>query len=210
MGFFNDLFSKIKGKIKGENKFNTLTREDVNSAIMDLYRQEEELEQALDDNEAKVKELMEKGRTETSHQKKLLYAKKIQYLQEESKSLCQRIMYLLYNTSLLQKLKVAVDENKFFLSSMNCSLNAMLTDQKSLSEFLYGVLATKNTAQEGLQTADEFFKTYEQEHELPEAIYGIGANEEEILAGFEAHQAIDETDAGATATQEKKQSSEAQ
>ena len=179
-----------------------MTREDINSAILDLYRQEEELEQALDENEAKVKELMEKGRTETSHQKKVLYAKKIQYLQEESKSICQRIMYLLYNTSLLQKLKVAVDENKFFLSSMNCSLNAMLSDQKGLSDFLYGVLANKNMAQDSLQTADEFFKSYEAEHELPDAIYGLGESEEQILAGFDAQQAIDETDTSPATAEE--------
>jgi len=190
MGFF-DIFKK-------KNNFNKLTREQVVESIVELERQEQQLEAELDAKDAEIAALKEKGRTETNQQRRILYAKKIQYLTKESSAIVQRIMFNMYNTSLLEKLKVAVDDKNFFMNSQNQSLNAMLADQRALAEFLNGALNTRVKAEEMFTSADETFNMIQSEYSPKEEIYGLDDTEDDILASFERQQEAD-TFADATA-----------
>lgn len=178
MGFFDFLFKK-------KNKFNKLTREEVVNSIIELERQEENLEHELEAKEKEIAMLKEKGRSEANHQRKVLYAKKIQYLTQETNAVVQRIMYTMYNVSLLQKLKVAVDDKNFFLGSQNQSLTALLADQRALAGFLNDALQTRVKAEDIFTSADETFNMIQGEYTPNETIYGVNQNEEEMLAIFE-------------------------
>lgn len=180
MGFF-DIFKK-------KNNFNKLTREQVVESIVELERQEQQLEAELDAKDAEIAALKEKGRTETNQQRRILYAKKIQYLTKESSAIVQRIMFNMYNTSLLEKLKVAVDDKNFFMNSQNQSLNAMLGDQRALAEFLNGALETRVKAEDMFTSADETFNMIQSEYSPKEEIYGLDETEDDILASFERQQ----------------------
>ena len=183
MGFF-DIFKK-------KNSFNKLTREQVVESIVELERQEQQLEAELDAKDAEIAALKEKGRTETNQQRRILYAKKIQYLTKESSAIVQRIMFNMYNTSLLEKLKVAVDDKNFFMNSQNQSLNAMLSDQRALAEFLNGALETRVKAEDMFTSADETFNMIQSEYTPKEEIYGLDETEDDILASFERQQEAD-------------------
>lgn len=178
MGFFDFLFKK-------KNKFDKLTRDEVVNSIIELERQEESLEHELDAKEKEIAMLKEKGRTEGNHQRKVLYAKKIQYLTQETNAIVQRIMYTMYNVSLLQKLKVAVDDKNFFLGSQNQSLTSLLADQRALAGFLNDALQTRVKAEDIFTSADETFNMIQSEYTPSEAIYGVSESEEEMLAIFE-------------------------
>ena len=183
MGFF-DFFKK-------KNKFAKLTREEVVESIVELERQEQLLEAELDAKDAEIAALKEKGRTETNQQRRILYAKKIQYLSKETNAIVQRIMFNMYNTSLLERLKVAVDDKNFFMNSQNQSLNALLADQRALAEFLNGALDTRVKAEEMFTSADETFNMIQSEYTPKEEIYGVDETEDDILASFERQQEAD-------------------
>jgi hypothetical protein len=183
MGFL-DIFKK-------KNSFNKLTREQVVESIVELERQEQQLEAELDAKDAEIAALKEKGRTETNQQRRILYAKKIQYLTKESSAIVQRIMFNMYNTSLLERLKVAVDDKNFFMNSQNQSLNAMLGDQRALAEFLNGALQTRVKAEDMFTSADETFNMIQSEYTPKEEIYGLDETEDDILASFECQQEAD-------------------
>jgi len=168
----------------GKSKYEKITKEDINKMRVRLAEQDKELTDSMDAKLNAIDAFMEKGRNETNQQRKLICAQRIKFLREEVNSIMQRIMYTMYNSSLIEKLALKVDENQFFNSSL--SMNDLLSDSKGLALFLNNALGTRLKAEEILTSADEAFKSIEDAYEPNEKIYGIGKDTEDILAAFDA------------------------
>ena len=179
MGFLQDLFGSFK-----KSKFEKITKDDINKMRVNLATQEQELNEQFEAKLSAIDQIMERGRTEQSQQRKMIYAQKIKFLRQEVDSIMQRIMYNMYNASLIEKLAIKVDENMFFNSSL--SMNDLLADSKGLAVFLNNALGTRLKAEEVLTSADEAFKDIEATYEPNEKIYGMGDEVEDILSSFDA------------------------
>ena len=167
------------------DKFKKLKREDVVNAIIELEKQESDIERGIVEKTKQIEDLMKKGRLEKSQDLKLFYVKKIAHLQEEKKEDINRGMYLLYNSRLLNKLKNAIDDNSFFANTGKISLNNLLSDQKNLAKFLNKALNTKVMAEDVLTDADDTFNEIKGLYEENQKIYGVNSNDDELLALLE-------------------------
>ena len=174
-----------------KNKFDKLTREDVVDAICKLEQEEKDLEDDLASKSKQVDELMAKGRAEKSQDVRLFYAKKITNLKADREQNVQRAMYLMYNIRLLNKLKNAIDDNKFFKNTSNMSLGNLLADQKGLAKFLNQALGTRVSAEDVLTSADETFRQVEEAYDKNESIYGVSENDDALLAMFETEDQVE-------------------
>lgn len=175
-----------------KSKYSKLTREEVVSAICDLEKELQNIENELVEKLKEIDILMEKGRKETNKQIKLFYAKKINMLKAEREQYVQRAMYLMYNIQLLNKLKGAIDENQFFKNTARVSLKNLLGDQKGLAKFLNQTLNTRVDSEDILTSADETFRAVEEAYEQNETIYGMSKEDDELLAMFETEETLDE------------------
>ena len=146
----------------GRNKFKKLKREEVVDAIIELTKQQEDLENGVLTKSEEVDKLMERGKKEKNRDIKLLCAKKVTSLREEIKRDTNRAAYLLYNIKLMEKLKAAIDDNQFVNNTTKLPLNKLLGDQKALSAFLQDAIQNRTSAEEALVSADQMFDTYEQ------------------------------------------------
>ncbi len=174
-----------------KSKYDKLTREDVVDAICKLEKESHEISAQIMDSQKQINELKLKGRKETSRDMRLYYAKKINAIKDERQQNIRRDMFLMYNISLLNKLKSAIDDNQFFAKASKMSLGNLLGDQKGLAKFLNKTLNTRVTAENVLTDADETFKQIEDMYEKNESIYGVSASDDELLATFEAEDDID-------------------
>lgn len=179
MGLFKNLFN---GKKK---KFSKLTSEDVVNAYIELEQKEENLENELSIKKKEINELIEKGKKTNDHDQRLVYAKKISFLQDSCKATIKRIQYVLYNLKLMEKLKNAVEENEFLLDVGSVDLNALLSNQKGLAAFLNKSLKTKVKAEDIMTSADDTFNEIDSQYEENEDIYGIKDSDDSIMAIFE-------------------------
>ena len=187
------------------SKFDKLTREDVVNAICQLETESQRIEEELEQKQARIDELMAKGKTEKNRQTKLFYAKKINALQAEREEDVKRAMYIMYNVCLLNKLKTAIDDNQFFKTSSKMSLGGLLSDQKGLAKFLNKALNTRIAAEDVLTAADETFAMVEEAYEKNESIYGVNEADDQLLAMFETEEAVDgDMDMFAEHAEEKK------
>ncbi len=176
----------------GRNKFKKLKREDVVNAIIEQTKQQEELENGILAKSAEAESLMERGRKEKNRDIKLLCAKKISTLQEEIKRDTKRAAFLLYNVKLLEKLKAAIDDNRFIENTTKLPLNKLLSDQKALAAFLESSVQNRTAAEEALVGADELFGAYEQAVESDNSpIYSANKSDDELLAMFEMQEQLD-------------------
>lgn len=167
------------------NKFKNLKREDVVNAIIELEKQESEIEKGILEKSKQIDDYIQKGRAEKSPEIKLFYAKKVAHLQEEKKEDVNRGMYLLYNSRLMSKLKNAIDDNSFFVNTGKISLNNLLKDQKNLAKFLNKALNTKVLAEDVLTEADDTFNEIKGMYEENDKIYGVNTSDDDILALME-------------------------
>lgn len=174
-----------------KSKFDKLTREEVVDAICKLEQESQSLENDLGAKQKQIDDLMMKGKAEKSKDVKLFYAKKINALKAEREQNVQRAMYLMYNTQLLQKLKTAIDDNKFFKNTAKVSLGNLLADQQGLAKFLNKTLETKIAAEDVLTSADETFRAVEDAYEKNESIYGMSSKDDELLAMFETEEQVE-------------------
>ena len=174
-----------------KNKFDKLTREDVVDAICKLEQEEKDLEDDLASKSKQIDELMAKGRAEKSQDVRLFYAKKITNLKADREQNVQRAMYLMYNIRLLNKLKNAIDDNKFFKNTSNMSLGNLLADQKGLAKFLNQALGNRIAAEDVLTSADETFQQVEEAYEKNESIYGVNEKDDALLAMFETEDQVE-------------------
>ena len=173
------------------DRFKKLKREDVVNAIVELEKQEADIENGIVEKTRQIDELLKKGRAEKSADIKLFYAKKISHLQEEKKEDVNRGMYLLYNTRLLNRLKNAIDDNSFFANTGNISLGNLLGDQKNLAKFLNKALNTKVMAEDVLTEADDTFNEVKNLYEENDRIYGVNSSDDNILALMEGGEELD-------------------
>lgn len=167
------------------SKFSKLTREDVVDSICKLETECDNIEKGIIDKQAHIQELTAKGKVEKNREIRLFYAKKINSLKGELEQDTQRAMYLMYNIQLLNKLKRAIDDNQFFKKTSKMALGNLLNDQVGLAKFLNKTLNTRVSAETVLTDADETFKEVESQYEKNESIYGVGSNDDELLAVFE-------------------------
>ncbi len=187
-----------------KSKFQKLTREEVVDSICKLEKESADLEAGLDEKQKKIDALMQKGRTETVRDVKLLWAKRVNALKAERAQDVQRIMYLMYNIQMLQKLKRAIDDNQFFAKTPKQSLGGLLGDQKGLARFLNQALNTRVSAEKVLTDADETFRSIEEAYEPSSEIYGVGQDDDALLAMFETEEQIaDEQEQSSTAAAAK-------
>lgn len=175
-----------------KSKYDKLKREDVVAAIIDLEKQESDLEETIMSKIQQINDLMEKGKNEPNRDLKLFYAKKLNHLKEEKENDVKRGMYLLYNIRLMKKLKDAIDDNQFFVNAGKVSLGNLLGDQKGLAKFLNKALNTKVRAEDILTSADETFAEIQGSYEENQTIYGVNDNDDQLLAIFETGSQLDE------------------
>ena len=173
-----------------KSKYEKLKREEVVDAICQLEKESGELESEILGAQQKVDDLMAKGKNETSREMKLFIAKKINSVKAERERNIQRAMYLMYNIQLLEKLKRAIDDNQFFTNNSKLPLGKLLADQKGLAQFLNKALNTRISAEQVLTDADEVFKEIEESYDPNESIYGIGKEDDALLAMFETEEQI--------------------
>ena len=186
------------------DKFKNLKREDVVNAIIELEKQESEIEKGILEKTKQIDEYIKKGRAEKSPEIKLFYAKKVAHLQEEKKEDVNRGMYLLYNSRLMNKLKNAIDDNSFYINAGKVSLNNLLSDQKNLAKFLNKALNTKVLAEDVLTEADDTFNEVKSLYEENDKIYGVNSADDDILALMEAGETDGIEVAEAVVEEEKK------
>lgn len=183
------------------NRFEKLTREEVVEAIIALGREESAIESELADKKREIEKLTEEAKRETDRNLKLLKVKKINFARSEIEDLTKRAMYLMYNERMMKKLKAAIDDNKFFAKSAGAPLNAMLSDQKSLAEFLNKTLNTRVRAEEVLTSSDELWQEINDSYIENETIYGTSFDDDKLLAVFEAENQAD-AELGVTSPEE--------
>ena len=171
-----------------KSKFDKLTRKEVVDAICKLEQEEKTIENDLILKSKQIEELIQSGKAEKSKEIRLFYAKKINSLKAESEQSAQRAMYLIYNVQLLQKLKNAIDDNRFFKKTADIALGDLLADQKGLAAFLNKTLGRKIAAEDVLTAADETFCEIESKYEKNETIYGANKQDEALLALFESEE----------------------
>ena len=174
-----------------KSKYDKVTREDVVDAICKLEQESSNIEENLLTAQKRIDELVVKGKAEKSKEVKLFYAKKINALKSEREQSVRRAMYLMYNIQLLQKLKTAIDDNQFFKNTSNTSLGNLLADQKGLAKFLNKTLGTRIKAEDVLTSADETFRSVEEAYEQNDTIYGMNAQDDELLAMFETEEQVE-------------------
>lgn len=176
----------------GRNKFKKLKREDVVNAIIEQTKQQEDLENGILQKSEEVERLLERGRKEKNRDVKLLCAKKVNTLQEEIKRDTKRAAFLLYNVKLLERLKAAVDDNRFIENTTKLPLNKLLCDQKALAQFLESSVQNRTAAESALVGADEMFEAYEQAADSDASpIYAANKSDDELLAMFEMQEQYD-------------------
>lgn len=173
-----------------KSKYDKLTREEVVQSICKLEEESKHIEDELEEKKKQVDVLMEKGRNEKDRQLKLYYAKKINMIKAERERDVKRDMYLMYNIQLLNKLKIAIDDNQFFKKSAKMSLGNLLSDQKGLAKFLNKTLNTKVSAEDVLTSADDTFNNIESAYEENQTIYGMNSNDDALLAMFEKEDTV--------------------
>ncbi len=173
-----------------KSKYDKLTREEVVSAICELEQQSKEIEDGLVSGQKQIDDMMAKGKAEKDKSLKLLYAKKINALKAEREQSVQRDMYIMYNIQMLQKLKNAIDDNKFFKNTSKASLGNLLADQKGLAKFLNKTLNTRVAAEDVLTSADETFKGIEEAYDVNQTIYGMNEQDNALLAMFEEEEQV--------------------
>lgn len=174
-----------------KSKFDKLTREDVVDSICKLEKECDAIEKGIVEKQEHIQELTAKGKVEKNREIRLFYAKKINSLKGELEQDTQRAMYLMYNTQLLNKLKRAIDDNQFFKNTSKMALGSLLNDQVGLAKFLNKTLNTRVSAETVLTDADETFKEVESQYEKNDSIYGVGTNDDELLAVFEDAETAD-------------------
>lgn len=176
----------------GRNKFKKLKREEVVDAIIELTKQQEELENGVLTKSEEVDKLMERGKKEKNRDIKLLCAKKVTSLREEIKRDTNRAAYLLYNIKLMEKLKSAIDDKQFVKNTTKIPLNKLIGDQKALAMFLQDAVADRNAAEDALVEADRLFESYEQTANYDTSpIYAANKSDDELLAMFEMQDQLD-------------------
>ena len=176
----------------GRNKFKKLKREEVVDAIIELTKQQEELENGVLTKSEEVDKLMERGKKEKNRDIKLLCAKKVTSLREEIKRDTNRAAYLLYNIKLMEKLKSAIDDKQFVKNTTKIPLNKLIGDQKALAMFLPDAVADRNAAEDALVEADRLFESYEQTANYDTSpIYAANKSDDELLAMFEMQDQLD-------------------
>ena len=168
------------------NKFNKLKREEVVDAIYQLEKQEQGLEDGVLEKQEEIDFLLAKGKKERSEELRLLYAKKINHLKQEIQNNVSKSSYLIYNIKLLNRLKEAIDDKQFFVSTAKISLGALLKDQHGLAKFLNQALNTKISGEEMLTTADATFNEIQDAYEPNKEIYGVSKSDDELLAVFDS------------------------
>lgn len=170
----------------GRNKFKKLKREDVVDAIIELSKQQEDLETGVLAKSDEVEKLLERGRKEKNRDIKLLCAKKVTSLRDEIKRDSKRAAFLLYNIKMLEKLKAAIDDNQFVKNTTKLPLNQLLSDQKALAQFLESAISSRAEAENTLVEADRMFESYEQAAaDSGSPIYSANESDDELLAMFE-------------------------
>ena len=176
----------------GRNKFKKLKREEVVDAIIELTKQQEDLENGVLTKSEEVDKLMERGKKEKNRDIKLLCAKKVTSLREEIKRDTNRAAYLLYNIKLMENLTAAIDDNQFVNITSKLPLKQLLGDQKALSAFLQDAIQNRTSAEEALVSADQMFDTYEQSANADTSpIYSANKSDDELLAMFEMQDQLD-------------------
>lgn len=168
-----------------KSKYDKLTREDVVEAICKLENEVKNTEDALLEKQKQSDVLMEKCRKETSKEIRLFYVKKINALKREREQSVRRSMYLMKNIELLNRLKIAIDDNSFFTNTSKQSLGGVFRDKKGLQAYLTKTLNQRNFAEGTLNEADDIFKGFDELDEPNNSIYGMSDADNELLAQLE-------------------------
>lgn len=174
------------------NRFRKLKRDDVVQSTLKLEEQMKSVEDRLRHVDVMIKELMIKGKKESSREVKTFHAKRIMQLQQEKSDLSHRGMYLLYNIRLLSKLKEVFDQQEFIKVTAKSSLIDLLADQKHLATFLNQALQTKIKHEDILTDADLIFNEVQTSYQENAEIYEPKQDEETLIAMFDDSNEIEE------------------
>lgn len=174
-----------------KSKYEKLKRQDLVNAVVELTQKSDGLEEEIRSKTKEIENLFQKGKEETNRQLKIVYAKKIGVLKAGIERDTQRIMYLLYNINLLEKLKETIEDNEFLADTGKINFSDLLKDQKGLAKFLNQSLNRKISEEEMLTSSDEMFQEIQNSYEPNQAIYGVSSTDDESLAIFELDEVSD-------------------
>lgn len=174
-----------------KSKYEKLKRQDLVNAVVELTQKSDALEEEIRSKTRQIEDLFKKGKEETNRQLKIVYAKKIGVLKAGIERDTQRIMYLLYNVNLLEKLKETIEDNEFLAETGKINFSDLLKDQKGLAKFLNKSLNRKISEEEMLTSSDEMFQEIQSSYEPNQAIYGVSSSDDESLAIFELDEVAD-------------------
>ncbi len=174
-----------------KSKYEKLKRQDLVNAVVDLTQKSDELEKDIVSQTKQIEELFKKGKNEPNKQLQLVYAKKIGVLKQSIERTTQRIMYLMYNITLLEKLKETIEDNEFLADTGKMNFSDLLKDQKGLAKFLNKSLNRKISEEELLTSSDEMFQEIQNSYEPNQQIYGVSTTDDETLSIFEMDEISD-------------------
>ena len=162
-----------------------LTREEIVNTISDLQNQLNEKENQMDGLEYDRQKVFEHGKNTQDRQKRLFYAKKIQFIDAEKDNLVKEQMMIMYNVNLANRLKSAFDSDQFFGNVSGSKLNKMLGNQKELGKFLNKAMNRRIKTEDMMTNADTVFNEVQSSYTTNEKIYGINEQDDKLLAIFE-------------------------
>jgi hypothetical protein len=162
-----------------------LTREEIVNTISDLQNQLNEKENQMDGLEYERQKVFEQGKNTQDRQKRLFYAKKIQFIDAEKDNLVKEQMMIMYNVNLANRLKSAVDSDQFFGNVSGSKLNKILGNQKELGKFLNKAMNRRIKTEDMMTNADTVFNEVQSSYTTNEKIYGINEQDDKLLAIFE-------------------------
>lgn len=169
-----------------KNKFEKLTREEVVDTICMLEREESLCEDSIAVYTAKIKSMMDEGKTMQDILQRTLLVKKITLESEKRERAIRQAMYILYNLRLSERLKDAIDDKSLVDRLKSIRSIKYFKDQRALALFLNKALNTKIKEEDVLTDADDTFAVIEQMFSNNKQIYGISnLTEDSLMAFFE-------------------------
>ncbi len=189
------------GIFKRKNKIN---KEEVVSAIRELERQLDKVEDRIDSITEERKDMLRKGKLTKDQHKRLYLGKKIKYLDTEAKDKIDQAMLIMYNLQLSRQLKLAIENESFIENVGAVSVNKILNNPRQLAKFLNKALNRRVTHEQMLTEADDLFAEIKDNYDNPEQIYGVSEQDDQILSMFETEDIIEIEEEKAMAEEEQK------
>lgn len=177
------------------NRVRKIKRSDVVDQIIAYEKEMEDLEDDILSTNNEIEDLFQRGKTEKNVQMRELLASKIAQKKKSITTKMKRIKFLQYNITILENLKVALDDMEFSKEKKNNPINDVLRHSKDLNDFLARSNANRNQLEQSLVSASATFDEYESLMDAETSsgeIYGTNEKVSDIMAQFEMDSDLEE------------------